>query len=226
MAIKKKLKSKKPLTVRETVTEPVASTKQASFNPDFGFVLKLIVVILIGASIFMIARRYRGQFIAATINKEVITRYELNQSLTKRYGQTVLDEMVADRLLRQEAKKQSITVNTDEVKKELDDLSTRLGGDQALTEALKQYGLSLEDLKAQIELRLLQKKIAEKLLSVEVKAEEVKAYFDENKTVYKDKKFDDVKAEIEESLKTQKLQQEFAKWFEELKTNSQVQTYL
>lgn len=224
MATKKKLKSKKILAA--PVAEEVTPKKQAGFNPDFGFILKLIVVILIGASIFMIARRYRGQFVAAMVNKQIITRFELNQSLTKRYGQAMLDEIVADRLLRQEAKKLSITASADEIKKELEDLSTRLGGDEALGEALKQYGLSMEDLRSQIELRLLQKKIAEKVVTVEVKAEEIKAYFDENKTVYKDKKFDDVKKDIEESLKTQKLQQEFAKWFEDLKTKSQIQTYL
>jgi parvulin-like peptidyl-prolyl isomerase len=225
MATKKKQKTKKTLTTNNSVEATPVQSK--AFAPNFAFILKLIVVILIGASIFLIIRRYRGQFIAATINKQVITRFELNNALSKRYGQAILDEMIADRLLRQEAQKQGVSVSADETKKELDDLNNRLGGQEALDQALEQYGLTMDDLKSQIEIRLLQKKLAEKLLKADVTDEEVKAYFEENKaTVYKDKKLDDVKVEITDALKNQKLQQEFVTWFEQLKNDAQIQTYL
>lgn len=190
------------------------------------FFAKLLVLVLIGVAIFWVVRKYRGSIIAAVVNKAPIMRYELNQKLVERYGQTVLDEMVNERLLGQLAKKEGITVTSEDIQKERDALKERLGGEENLQTALQQYGLTEADLNSQITLKLYQQRLAEKLFKVEVSDEEVKTFFDDNKTLYEGKKFDDVKGEIKESLKQQKLQQEFSQWFEEQRKAAQIQTYI
>lgn len=190
------------------------------------FIVKLIVLVLIGVAIFWIVRKYRGSIIAATVNKTPILRYQLNQKLVDRYGKAVLEEMVAEELLKQLAKKEGIAVTQADIQKEQDALKERLGGDENLKVAMEQYGLTQEDLASQITLKLYQQRLAEKLFKVEVKDDEVKAFFDDNKSLYEGKKYDEVKAEIRESLRQQKLQAEFSRWFEEQRTAAQVKLFI
>lgn len=190
------------------------------------FAAKLVVIVLIGVSVFWLVRKYRGSIIAGVVNKTPILRYELNQKLVARYGKTTMDEMVSEELLSQLARREQVTVTAEEIQAERDALKERLGGDESLQTALQQYGLTEADLSKQIELKLYTQKLSEKLFQVEVSEEEAKAIFDDNIQLYEGKTFDDVKADIKESLKQQKLQQEFGQWFEEQKSQSQIQVYL
>lgn len=218
---------------RLAVASPVAAntgqsliTSSVSRINNLPFAVKLIIIVLIGVSIFWLVRKYRGSIIAGVVNKTPILRYELNQKLVARYGTTTMDEMVSEELLSQLARREQVTVTAEEIQAERDALKERLGGDESLQTALQQYGLSEADLSKQIELKLYTQKLSEKLFQVEVSDEEARAIFDDNIQLYEGKTFDDVKTDIKESLRQQKLQQEFGQWFEEQKSQSQIQVYL
>jgi hypothetical protein len=93
-----------------------------------------------------------------------------------------------------------------------------------LDEALKQRGLSRDELKKQIVTQLSVEEILKDKISPS--DEEVKKEYDDNaKTTYKDKKFEDVKAEIASNLKDQKLRDAFLTWFADVKKDIKVNNF-
>ncbi len=204
----------------ETVT-----MTQTSRHP-VPFFVKLVVVVLIGVSLFWIARKYRGSVIAATVNKTPILRYQLNQTLEKRYGKDELENMVNEELLKQLAQREDIVVSADDIKKERDVLVAQVGDEQSLQSALQQYGMSEDDLARQIRIKLFQDRLAVKLFSAEISDDEAQKFFTDNQVLYEGKMFADVVADIKDQLKQQNLQQQFSDWFQAERTKASIQTYI
>jgi len=196
----------------------------AKFSPNF--VTSVAIVVLAGLSLFFLAQRYRGLVIAGVVNKTPITRWQLNKVLTNRYGEAVLEELVNNELLNQEAAKQGIVVSSEDLAKERQSLVDSLGGEENLASALQQYGLTESDLTDQIRLRIIQEQLADKLFTVDITDEQVQEYFDSNESLYEGQSLDEVKEDIRNSLKQQQVQQEFYAWFDQLKQNTQIKTYL
>ena len=208
--------------------DPVVSStvKISDKKPGRGFGLQILLVVLVGAAIFLVAQRYRSVVVAAFVNKTPITTLELHQVLSRRYGKAVLEELINSRLVREEAITNGITVGKDEIASEITKLEEKFGGTENLSTALLQYGLSRSDLDDQIELRLLQQKLADKFFKVEIADADVQKYYDSNKAIYADAKFDDIKEEIKSNLKDQKLQEEFTKWFDEVKQKAKISIFI
>jgi hypothetical protein len=215
-----KRKTKKNIE-REIVTETKTSS---SLNKTF--LRNLLIVILIGVGIFMVTKKYRGLVIAGTVNTTPISRFQLNQKLNERYGKATLEEMINAALLKDLVKQNGITISAEDLKKERDLVVERVGGEDSLKTALEQYGMTEADLNERIESVLMEKKLAEKVLPVEVTDTEAEQYFKDNQAGFEGKSFADVKEEIINSLKEQKQQQQFADWFKEQKNKAQIQTYI
>ena len=198
--------------------------------PKYNFSVRsfvpVVTAVIVGVLLFSLAKQYRGLVLAAVVNKTPITTFELNSILVKRYGQSTLDEIINEKLLVDLATQNQITISQADLDAEVKKLEDNLGGKDKLAAAMTQYGLDDKALQQQIRVRLLQQKLAEKLFPTTVTDEEVKKYFDDNKLVYKDKKFDDVKTQIKQDLTDQKLQDQFMKWFQEQKQKAAIHIYL
>lgn len=116
---------------------------------------------------------------AAVVNGESITFEQLDTVLEARYGSQLMQQMILETLIKQEAKKRKITISDAEVKGELKKAQDTVPG-QDIEQVIKQQsGLSLEDFKDQLRLRLyIQKMLAPQL---KVSDQEAKAYFDSNR---------------------------------------------
>ena len=211
-----------PQTATTSTTTPAFSTPKLSTN----FLLGLAIVVLSGVALFLVAQRYRGLLIAGTVNKTPITRWELNKILTNRYGDAVLEELVNNELLTQEAAKQGITITDEDLANERQSLVDSLGGEENLASALTQYGLSEADLSDQLRLKLTQDRLSDKLFDVNITDEEIAEYFETNKAMYEGVELDQVREEIKQGLTQQQLQQEFYAWFDQLKSEAQIETYI
>lgn len=211
-------------SVAAALNTPSLKSKTPKINQRF--ILNLLLVLLVGTLVFLLAKRYRGLVLAGIVNKSPISRFELNQVLAKRYGKAILDELINERLLLQAAKENKVEISEKDIDAEITKLEETLGGKENLNTAMEQYGLSADDLRTQIRLRLLQTRLADKVVTVEVSEEEIKKSFDDNKALYEGKKFDDVKEQIRAELLTQKSQQEFGRWFQEYKAKAQIGIYL
>src|SRR5688572_4961981 len=169
MATKKQTKkSVKKTNVTSESNLDSMTTKTTPSKSNRRFVLNILLVILIGVIIFLLAKRYKHFFVAGVVNKSPITTIELNQAMSKRYGRAVLDEIINERLLMQAANENDVTVDAAEIEAEIKKLEESLGGSENLINAMKQYNINEEDLEKQVRLRLIQQKLSDKLITVEV----------------------------------------------------------
>ncbi|MFC5540604.1 peptidylprolyl isomerase [Ureibacillus thermophilus] len=118
----------------------------------------------------------------ATVNGEKITKAELNEALTEQYGQEVLNNLIANKIVELEAKKQKVSVTKDEIEAEYKDYVDQYGGEESFKQLLSSYNMDVEDVKKDIKNYLLTKKVMEDY--VDIKDDELKSYFEENKDSY------------------------------------------
>lgn len=229
--VKKTLKARKLKTaavaeITEEISQKQSEIKSIKKN-NLGFVIKLLVVILIGSGVFFLAQKYRGLVIAGVVDGHPITRWELNARLYNRYGKTALDEIVTEQLLYEQAAKNGVTVSSKEIAAEVAANEQQFGGKKQLMDMAKQAGINDQaQLNEFFKLKLTIKKLQDKLFKVEVTTDEVKKYYDENKQYLGNKKFEEVQKDITDQLVQQKVQQQFTDWFGNIRKEAKVNTYI
>ncbi|MBI1872002.1 hypothetical protein HYS10_01140 [Candidatus Collierbacteria bacterium] len=225
MTKKAKQKTTKAKTAVKTYdtyeVQPVEETK-----PKSKFFTYLVIVVLLGTALFLLAKKYRGLVIAGMVNTTPISSFELQNALVDRYGKATLDDIIANKLLVQLAKSNQIVVTPEDVKTEIASLEERLGGKEALEASMERFGIDEAKLNEEINTVLIQKKLSEKLFKAEVSDSDITKYYQDNKSLFEGKKFDDVKAGIQENLVQQKLQEQFGKWFQEQRQKAKITIFI
>lgn len=165
---------------------------------------------------------FRGLFIVGTVNGQPISRLSLMKELNEKYGQKTADTLVNRALIMQEAQRQHITVSDKEVNDETKKVEDTLKAQgQKLDTVLELQGMSRTTFREQMRLQ----KIIEKLLgkSVTVSDEEVNKYIEENKLVLDGGPTDkQVKDNVRETLKQQKLNDKFQSWLTDLRKKAKI----
>ncbi len=225
-----KPKAKKSVKVikklRVTPVEESFSGINEVKRPPFGFIVKLLLIIALGSILYLLAQKYRGAFLAGTVNSSPISRWELNQKMVEKYGKQTFDEMVNEKLLAAELKKQNITVTDKEVSDETAKIIQEYGGEEAFKAALTQYGLTEAKAKDSIKQSLSLKKIIEKNYKIEITDDQVKKYFDENKTLFEGKKLEEVTVDIKETLYQQAVYTKTQEWFTGIRKDAKIVPYI
>ena len=184
------------------------------------FYLFLALLVLAG-----LAYLGRGLFVAVMVGSKPISRIAVVKELEKQGGKQALDSMVTKELISQEAMKRNIKVTDEDVQKEVDRISKLIEEQgQTLDAYLVMQGQTMENFKDNI---MLQKQVEEILKDkISISEEETKKYFDENKATLSqtnpNPKYEDVKENIVQQLKQQKLSGEFESWLAEIRKNTPV----
>ncbi len=183
----------------------------------------LLIVAIIGL-LTALAFRNKSLFVAAMVNGQPITRWQLNDQLTARYGNQTLDEMIGEKLLREEAAKKGIKVTSAEIEAKQADVMKRVGGQSNLEAALTQQGMTLADFRKQLEIQVL----VEKLVADQVKVsdQEVANFIASNSASLTATDEAGQKAEARQILTQQKTSEAFSPWFAALKAKSSVIKFL
>lgn len=170
--------------------------------------------------------RFKAYIVVATVNGEPITRVAVLTQLEKEGGKQILDNLVTNSLILQEAKKEKVTITSEEITLQINKISDNLNAQgQNLNSALAAQGMTMNDLNDQIKLQLLVQKMAGK--DVTVSDKEIEDYFTQNKSSYpKTAKLADFKAEIESTLKQQKVNEAITAWVSNLKTKAKVNYFV
>jgi hypothetical protein len=185
---------------------------------------KFITLILIVALLGLLTYKLGPKVVPAMVGNMPVTRFELWSRLEKSYGTQALDDMVNEKILDKAIADAHIKIDETKLTTQVKTLETQFETTGGLDEALKQRGLSRKDLQKQIRTQLA----VEELLADKINPsdDEIKAQFDSAATtMYKDKKFDDVKASIADELKQTKLRDEFLVWFGEIKKSVKVKNF-
>lgn len=181
------------------------------------FIPLLVVIILTLLFYFS-----KGLFVAATVNGQPIWRLTLVKELEKQAGKKVLDSLITRTLILQEAKKQKVSVTDEEVNKEISQIEETVNSQgQNLDQLLTAQGMTKNDLVEQIRTQKLVEKIAAK--DIKITDEEVKDYFEENKSSFpKDKKFEEVEEDIKKQLEQEKLNEKIQTWIQSLRNAAKI----
>lgn len=186
------------------------------------FIIIFILLLVVGS----LGYRLKDWFIAATVNNQPITRFSLDRELEKQGGQKVLDNMILETLILQEAKKKGITANPQEIDQKIGEIEKQFTAQgQTLDLYLANLGQTRKEFQKQIEVQLL----VEKMLGSDIKIEdkEVVDYFEKNKDLFpKGTTLESKKDEIKQMLTQQKLSQNFQSWAENLKKEAKINYFL
>jgi foldase protein PrsA len=208
--------------MRVSPVEPVISKKK--LNPIL--FVKILLIIAIGVVVFLLVQKNRGLFIAGSVNKSVVSRAELNKKMAEKYGEQTFEEIVSERLLAENLKKNKIVVSSKEVQDELAKIKAQYGGEEQFKAALTQFGMTEAKALQSIEQSIGLKKLIETTGKIEITDAAVLKYFTDNKTTYANKKLEEVSAEIKDTLFQQEIYTKSQEWYSKIRQEAKVSSYL
>lgn len=187
--------------------------------------IRIAIIILVVAVIIGTAFIFKGNYIAATVDGRPISRQSVIKELEKQNGKAILDTMISEKIIQNEASKKKIAVSDAEIDKEIKTIENGViaqGG--TLDMALLQQGLALDDLKE----RLRTQKMVEKLLEDKIKVTEaeVNSFITSNKIVLTSGKENEIRQKVSDQLRDKKLNQEAQAWITNLKSNAKINYYV
>lgn len=169
--------------------------------------LAAVVVVVVAAAgagaWFLTTGARRGTAVAARVNGEVIYWSQVDTEVARAAAQfgadpkskefekqraeitkTVIDQLVAQRLIMQEARKRNIVATDKEVDAQLAAIKQRFPGEAEFNSALARNNLTLGMLRDLIRVQLTQRRVAEAVAQGAVSDDEVRKQFDSNRTLY------------------------------------------
>ena len=164
----------------------------------------------------------RNQLIVATVNGESINRLTLINQLEKQAGKKVLEGLVTNTLILQEAKSKNITVSNDEVSSEIKNIDDNLKKQgQSLDQALMLQGLTMDVVREQVKTSLIVRKLLAGKISVSDK--DISDYIDKNKeSIPKDSDLEDTKKQARQQLEQHKFQEKYQELIKSLQDKAKI----
>lgn len=213
--------SKKVASKAESVI--VVDNRNSNDKPLIAGLSKRVVVlglIVIGGGILLFLA-YRW-LVVAWVDQTPITRVEMYKQLEARYGKDLMEQMVTETLITNEAKNRKVSVSKEEVAAEVKKLEDQQGGADKLDQVLGFQGMTRAELEKQISYQLLIRRMFGD--GVTVSDEDVNQYIESNKEQLGEVD-DQTKVTIREQLVMQKIGQAFNTWLTENKSGSRVVRY-
>lgn len=192
--------------------------KIISYRPN-----KVVYLLLLAVGITLLFMFKKDWFIAAMVNGTPITNLELQQKLNKQFKSQVLNQLINEKIILQEAARLGIAPKAEEIKQRISEIETRVGGKQALDTLLVQQNTTIESLSDQLRLELIVSKLYEKQASVS--AEEVQKFIENNKAILQSTDSASLEKEAEDTIKQQKLSQIFSQKFQELRQKANIKIF-
>lgn len=191
-------------------------------NKKIQIAVGVVAVTAIAMAFYLLKNNF---IIAATVDGRMISKYSLIKELEKQNGKAVLDTMISENIIENEASKKGVVITDLEIEQEVKSVESGIlaqGG--TLDMALLQQGMTVDDLKK----RIRTQKMVEKLLAgkIGVSEAEVNAYIATNKIAIPKGKEAETKTQIADQLRDQKINQEAQKWIAELKSNAKIKYYI
>lgn len=151
----------------------------------------LLVLLVFGAGIFYLGAQENNNLSEkpkpdttlniAEVNGKPLAHQQLYKRLVRINGRDVLNQMIEEMVIEDEAKAAGVTVAENEIKKELEKAKKLFNTDKDYNNWLNSQGLTEDDLKAQTGFQILKRKLIIKEKGIQVAAEEIEKYFNDNK---------------------------------------------
>jgi hypothetical protein len=208
------------------IAEATPDIKEAEKKIFKNIYVTVAAVVALAAVFGGLAYYYKGLAIAATVNGSPISRFEVIEKLEKFNGKKVLDSLIDRKLIEAEALKNGVVVSDEEVDGEVKNIESQVAAQGAgtLEELLTEQGMTLDDLRNEI---LLQK-TAEKILAdkIAVSDSEIEQYLKSSKTPIPADKEAEIKEQLRQQIKGQKLSQEYPLFMANLRAQAEINYYV
>ncbi len=183
--------------------------------------IRIAIIIAVVIVVCALAYVYKGLFIAAMVDGSPISRFTIIKELEKASGKAVLDSLITQKLIENEAAKKGISISDEEINAEIKNIEAQVSGQgNTLDKALAAQGMNRDDLKK----RIVIQKTVEKLLADKgsVTDGEVEQYIKNNEVTIPEGKEAEYKNQIKEQLRGEKLNQEAGTLVETLKSAAKI----
>lgn len=187
-----------------------------------------------------------GQNPVAVVNGEEISREELertlnqlkqtyaqqglnlddtNEEMLRELEKNVLNQLINTELIIQAATSAGIEPTSEEINETIEQLTERYGGEEELEKALDAYNLTVDGLKESIADEMkVNKYIAANVEEVAVTEEEMEELYNEYAGQSEEfPAYEDIKAQLEQEVKSQKQQVEVQKLVDQLREDSKIE---
>ena len=158
-------------------------------NKGAGVLAAVLITLVVAAPTGYMLGHRSGQNAAsletaavAEVNGAKITKNDLYNRMVAETGAKVVDTLIQEKLVDQEAGKQNITVTPADIDKEIAKIKERIGGEAAYQDALAQNQITEAQLRDYQSFRIKVTKILKK--DIPVTDDELKKFFEENKAQF------------------------------------------
>lgn len=213
-----------PFTIEEANTSYSTFPQETASSAPWWMRRSTLIIGVIVILVAVFLYRNRGFFIAATVNGQPISRNTFDQKLRQRYGASMLDGLIGEAIITQEAAKKGITINQKQIDEEIEKTKSSLPAGMNFEEALSFQGLSPEDFKSQIRIRLMVDRLLKDQATIS--ATEVDTFIAQNKKSLTATSEAEMKKEAEQIVRGQKVQDLFQTWYQDLRKKATIQKFL
>jgi len=148
MAARRKVKVEEPVEENITPLPPLNLRGGGNFFVKYKWVL-VIAVLVIGFW-------YKTKMwpVAAVVNYQPITRYEIDKSLFEQGGKQVAENLITEALVKQELAKLGVAPTEAEIEAKIEEIKKGLQPGQELDKLLEQSGMTMQQLRERIKIQL------------------------------------------------------------------------
>lgn len=202
-------------------TEEVLNRDQKTINKKVDLARMIPVVILLLVLVAAAYGYYRYGSIA-TVNGKPISRIDYIKTLEKQGGKQVVDQMIQETLILDEAKKKGVTIDQNIINEEIGKIETQLKDQgQTLDEALLKEGMTRADLEKQIRLQKLVQQLADS--KKEITQAEIDSFLTQNKDqLPKEATKQELDDLAKKQIASQAANQNVTSWLENLKKEATI----
>ncbi len=183
---------------------------------------RVYLVILVLGLILLISYK-KSWFVAAMVNNTPITNFELLSRVNQQYRSQVLNQMINEKVILDEANKKHIAITDKEIGDRIAQLEGSVGGAQMLDNLLAQQGMTRVEYKRQLLVQMSFEKMYES--EATISAEEVTKFIETNKDQLQATNSADQIKEATDLIKQQKLSKIFQEKFQQLKNAANIKIF-
>lgn len=179
-----------------------------------------IIVVLAGIAGGVVYRK-KHWFIVAMVNTRPITTVELMARIYSANKEQMIEQMVNERVVFNEAKKQGAMPTKQSIKDKVSEIEAKYGGKEEFAKVLLENGQTRDTVEMNIKTFLAMEKMYGELVTIT--DNDIETYIKENKLEATDEA--GRREEAKNAVKEQKLTQIYREKFQELKDNANVKLF-
>lgn len=223
-----KAKTKKTPAKKTTFTSAKAAPVKSSASESVSVPRNkyIIIAVVLAIIAIVLAFKYRGLFVAATVNGQPISRVAVVRETEKQAGKQTINNLVRNALIEQEAKKENVTVSEKEIDDEIKKVESNLSKQgQKLDQVLTMQGINRDELRKLIRLDKLVGKMVGK--DIKVTDQEISDYIEKNREALgQEQSEEQMRKTVGDQLKQQKLSSKVQKWLSDLQSKAKIDYFV